>query len=305
MAALAAATSKARGDHILLHTFFPASPTSSSSTRPSSSSSSSTALLDDEGATSSSTGHDADDEADDETSRPQPTTYARVRASRPGDLPEDYGISSDAAAHRAGLFKVSADTAERIGQRYISPECAAVILDTLALRRNMANVAPEASASSSSSSTVAAGAPPISCSRPRRRRSSYRAPTTKEAADRIAAFAVRTVAPGGGKDGTLAKLAALGRMYDRFADNEHFCNPPSADEDDGLGFPPGSPTRPDAAEFGSPGRRRRDGAKRCSRCHKLKISGSGHGRSKCDDGYSISSVVPYPAAPHPDEGTPG
>lgn len=35
--------------------------------------------------------------------------------------------------------------------------------------------------------------------------------------------------------------------------------------------------------------------RRCSRCQKMKLAGSGHGRSACDDGIAVSLSVPYPA----------
>ncbi len=35
--------------------------------------------------------------------------------------------------------------------------------------------------------------------------------------------------------------------------------------------------------------------RRCSRCQKVKLAGSGHGRSACDDGIAVSLSVPYPA----------
>lgn len=35
--------------------------------------------------------------------------------------------------------------------------------------------------------------------------------------------------------------------------------------------------------------------RRCSRCLKVKLAGSGHGRSACDDGIAVSLSVPYPA----------
>lgn len=37
--------------------------------------------------------------------------------------------------------------------------------------------------------------------------------------------------------------------------------------------------------------------RRCTRCKKLKLAGSGHGRSSCDDGVYIALAIPYPAPP--------
>lgn len=43
--------------------------------------------------------------------------------------------------------------------------------------------------------------------------------------------------------------------------------------------------------------RRGLGPRRCTRCKKVKLAGSGHGRSSCDDGVSVALAVPYPAPP--------
>lgn len=43
--------------------------------------------------------------------------------------------------------------------------------------------------------------------------------------------------------------------------------------------------------------RRGLGPRRCTRCKKVKLAGSGHGRSSCDDGVSVALDIPYPAPP--------
>lgn len=99
-----------------------------------------------------------------------------------------------------------------------------------------------------------------------------------------------------------SRLGSLAVLMETWSHNEACANPPDYDSiSEEPDYPPASPTRPEAAEFGSPSRRRGEGAKRCSRCNMIKFTGSGHGRSKCDDGYSISSKVPYrpvPSSPH-------
>lgn len=322
----------------------------------------------------------------------------------------------DVTAERLGMYKLSDEAARLLGQTYISPEFAVVLLEFVLLRRNLITTQPD---------------PTDSC-RPRRRRTSYRAATTEHQANTIMHYALRMFADGtddpddddvddsmhlqdmddihrsssimkrpkryGQSNSSKQKrrwrkmdrkLGAFGRLMAYYDRVEWTCDPPSIfgdgmddlpvaphanvvfdfdddfDDDEvnlnhayrqpshhpdgperhhqhrrvapprmrldlrhsssdnvhshmmnSTSPPPRSPTRPDAAEFGSPvtssgggppvqaqphHRRRGEGAKRCSRCHKLKISGSGHGRSKCDDGYSISSLVPYPAPQRPDD----
>lgn len=38
-------------------------------------------------------------------------------------------------------------------------------------------------------------------------------------------------------------------------------------------------------------------SKKCTRCGKIRMAGSGHPRSSCDDGFRIASAVPYREAP--------
>lgn len=220
---------------------------------------------------------------------------------------------SDAHAAQRGLHKLSHDTAERLGQRYVSTTVAAALLEFMVFRRNLV---PDMAG-------VPAPCVSVEGRRRRRRRSTYRMATSKIMAEEIVTFAVRMFAqePRGDEDLISyvdRRLGSLGVAMARWHDMEARFNPEKVleekasddgdDEDDivmnannGSEFAPMSPTRPEMAEFGGGGTRRRgEGAKRCSRCNRVKFTGSGHGRSKCDDGYSISSLVPYPASPRED-----
>lgn len=264
-----------------------------------------------------------------------------IRSCLDGDVAEDEGVHASDIATAHGLYELSPESARRLGQRFISAEVAAALLEFIACRRNL--VAPQHD--------------PKDPARPRRRRTSYRSATSQQQAETIVMYCINVLCRKYNMTGeslllrrrhglcyeneeTLVmndktksegferldaerikfiddKLGALGRLLRYFDEMESMYNPPkwsdiqngSVMDGDGEGdgngtrmreSPPESPTRPDAAEFGSPSRRRGEGAKRCSRCHKLKVSGSGHGRSKCDDGHSISSSVPYPASTQPE-----
>lgn len=197
---------------------------------------------------------------------------------------EDHGVTRKAMALSLGLYKVSTETRERIGVQYISAEMAAVYLELHAYRRNL----------------VPDGVP--GARRRRGKRTSYREATSVYQAELVVAFAERVFwacAQRGNDHLGFAfvkrvvdlKMEALGVLFRRFDDME-WCFMPADLVTQDSEFLPGSPTGTQMAQFDSP-RRRREIAKRCSRCQKLKVSGSGHGRSKCDDGFSISSPVPY------------
>lgn len=202
------------------------------------------------------------------------------------DRPEDH-LLTESEARARGMHRLAAPTVAILGMRYISTSLAVVLLEFLGVRRNLVSSAPDPG-------------------RRRRRRGSFRAPPTAAQANEICRYAVELFRDDAARFGVAnrhefvdAKLGALGIALQRWSEHEKRNNPAPfhADDDDELSDPPSSPTRPDAAEFGSPGRRRGEGAKKCSRCNRLKFTGSGHGRSKCADGYSISSLIPYPASP--------
>ncbi|KAI0556910.1 hypothetical protein FGB62_376g07 [Gracilaria domingensis] len=146
----------------------------------------------------------------------------------------------------------------------------------------------------------------------RRRRPPYRAATTASDAEAIVQFAAHLYCrelPAGRnnkhvvRDHLQQRLGNFAMVAYNVDHIEATINPTYSLSqyiyEDDYDMLPRSPTTPDTAEFGSPMRiRRLDGAKRCSRCGVLKIAGSGHGRSKCADGLSISSHVPYPASPN-------
>lgn len=217
-----------------------------------------------------------------------------IHTALPHDLPEDCHIHDDQTAARRGMYKLSEESARRLGQRYISPALAVVLLELMIYRRNMV---PD---------TADPTDQPL---RRRRRRSTYRTGTSKSIAKQTVNFAISLFAKEymGGEDPVTymdRRLGSLAVLRDSWCQMECHRNPvlvlEEEEEDTEYSCPPSSPTRPEAAEFGSPLRRRGEGAKRCSRCNMLKYTGSGHGRSKCDDGYSISSLVPYPASPRSD-----
>lgn len=207
----------------------------------------------------------------------------------PWDRREDEGVLSDEQAIARGLYRLPAQAEHTLGQRYISLSLALIMLEFIANRRNLIVAAPDPG-------------------RRRRRRGSFRTAPTVNQANATCEYALKLFRNDAAREGTAdklgyvqAKFGALALMLRTWSEYEHSCNPPPFDPaDEVFMHPPGSPTSPDAAEFGSP-RRRGEGAKRCSRCNVIKVTGSGHGRSKCADGYSISSPVPYPASP-PSEG---
>lgn len=213
------------------------------------------------------------------TTPPSRPPHSRAPHSHlPPDCAEDAHLRTDDVAHAAGLHRLSAPSAAAIGQTFISPALAAVLLELAVCRRNLVADTAER--------------------RKHRRRTSYRLATTQRQADAICQFALRALGaltahlpPGHARAVVDSRLGALGIMFRRFDQLELVCNPA------GLRRSPA----PEADVHVGERRRRGEGAKRCSRCRKLKVSGSGHGRSKCDDGFSISSVVPYPASPTPDE----
>lgn len=206
----------------------------------------------------------------------------------PWDCREDEGIASDEQASALGFYRLPAQAEHTLGQRYISFSLALVMLEFIANRRNLVVGAPDPE-------------------KRRRRRGSFRTAPTANQASATCNYALRLFKndadwdAGNDKlDYVQRKFGALALMLQTWSEYEHICNPPPFDPaDEVFMHPPGSPTSPDAAEFGSP-RRRGEGAKRCSRCNVVKVTGSGHGRSKCADGYSISSLVPYSASPPSD-----
>lgn len=207
----------------------------------------------------------------------------------PWDSREDEGIASDEQAFALGFYRLPTQAERTLGQRYISFSLALVMLEFIGNRRNLIVGSPDPE-------------------RRRRRRGSFRTAPTAGQASATCDYALRLFKNDAAWESTADKLdfvqrkfGALALMLQTWSEYEHICNPPPFDPADEVYMhPPGSPTSPDAAEFGSP-RRRGEGAKRCSRCNVVKVTGSGHGRSKCADGYSISSPVPYPASP-PSEG---
>lgn len=170
----------------------------------------------------------------------------------------------------AGLWKLSAATAQRMGLHFISSEMAAIVLEWISIRRNLHLTQFP---SDSRTSIV---------------------PTTMEQAVAIVHYALR-VLPAGASDHA---LAMLGVIHDAFADMERTMSPATFDADDmpndqqDMSMP-----RRDRTDIPDGAFARSVGVKRCTRCGKIKASGSGHGRSECDDGFSISSAVPYPAYP--------
>lgn len=210
----------------------------------------------------------------------------QVRLEVETDRPEDCDINSDEEARARGLHKLSPETASWLGQEYMSSTMAQVLVEMLGYRRNIIVDSPDPT-------------------RRRRRRGSFRNPTATEQANSVFEHGFDLfMAESAGMsheaqcDYVQEKLGALSLLVRRWSILENMRNPANFDDQEGEEVgqsPPGSPTRPEAAEFGSPNRRRGDGAKRCSRCCMIKRTGSGHGRSKCDDGLSISSPVPYPA----------
>lgn len=215
----------------------------------------------------------------------------RIMQMTTRDRPEDHHLT-DSQARARGMHRLAAPTNAILGMKYISTSMAFVLLEFLGIRRNLITSAPDPG-------------------RRRRRRGSFRAAPTVAQANEICQYALGLFRDDAARlrimdrhafvDG---KMGALAVALHRWSEHEKRNNPApfDAEDDEEFSDPPSSPTRPEAAEFGSPSRRRGEGAKRCSRCNMLKYTGSGHGRSKCDDGYSISSIVPYPASPRGEDG---
>lgn len=213
------------------------------------------------------------------------------------------------------MFKISSDTASQIGgQRFISPEIAVITLEYAVTRWNMVVQCPD---------------PPDDTSARKRRvrRRICRTSTSQTQADLIAQFALYVFSrgchsisqtpssetneslaelPGDNGDheqskdidGIDSRMGSLGILLSYLDLSWLQTNLPGAaynDHEEHMGLNSTS-TLDLVSSEGGRGKKRGDGAKRCSRCHKYKIAGSGHGRSQCDDGYGISSVVPYPAA---------
>eukprot|EP00177_Eucheuma_denticulatum_P008705 GFKZ01015823.1.p1 GENE.GFKZ01015823.1~~GFKZ01015823.1.p1 ORF type:complete len:355 (-),score=22.16 GFKZ01015823.1:690-1754(-) len=203
----------------------------------------------------------------------------------PWDTREDHNITTDEQAAARGLYRLPAQAEHTLGQRYISLSLALVMLEFIGNRRNLIMPTPDPG-------------------RRRRRRGSFRTTPSVGQTSATCELALRLFRNDAAREGVVdrrgyvdAKFGALALMLQTWSEYEHGHNPAPFDPaDEVVMLPPGSPTSTVAMEFGSP-RRRGEGAKRCSRCNVVKVTGSGHGRSKCADGYSISSPVPFPASP--------
>ncbi|CAN8070831.1 unnamed protein product [Agarophyton chilense] len=226
-------------------------------------------------------------------------THCIARSQTPCDhhlwqLPSD--CTEDSLAHlRPLLYPLSQPTQVMLSQRMMSGATASSLLELLMNRRNMWGTTH---------------AILINLCHPegnRRRRRPYRAATTTDDADAIVQLATRLYSREICHDyqnkhavadyvqqrlGNLA-MAAYHIDHIEATTNPVYSLTSHATECDYLPLPP-SPTTPHTAEFGSPVKMRRiEGARRCTRCGVVKVAGSGHGRSKCPDGLSISSHLPY------------
>lgn len=210
----------------------------------------------------------------------QPTPIdptSSVRCSLPSDRPENPGQANAMYGTHTNYYKLSKETAAVLGQTYISSAIASVLLELIIFRRNI--VADDLDVSNPN--------------RRRRRRSSYRMGTSAQVADQIMNYAVRMFAmespnPSDLNQYVAHRMGSLAHIMERWTMLEQYYRPAEVVVEH---IPPLPSSRPRVRQITN---KRSEGAKRCSRCNMLKFTGSGHGRSKCDDGYSISSHVPYP-----------
>lgn len=215
--------------------------------------------------------------------------FALHAPAMPWDRTEDQDVVNDVQAKHNNLYKMSEPAQVALGQRYISASLATVMLEFILFRRNMVAVSTD-----------------FGCRK--RRRGSFRASPTEQQTESACAFALNTFRNEaatlglGGQEARRkyvdSKFGALALMLKVWSETERNTNPPPFEPREQDKHRPPSPTSLHC-NFSDLGylKRRGEGAKRCSRCNVIKVTGSGHGRSKCADGYSISSPVPFPAAP--------
>lgn len=223
------------------------------------------------------------------------------------DRPEDFNLTEDEAG-QLGMLKLSTESSALLRQQFISPHFAVVLMEIILTRWNVVHLLPN--------SHLACKDPPL-----RKRRTSFRTAISQEQAETVFQFATSLIqrhAPFFSSSPVFyhkclppqtenvfenvflpriidARMGSLSVLLARFEQFERHYNPPGlecyeTDEIDVLSC------RPPLTDHFDPLAHKRDRAKRCTRCLKYKVSGSGHGRSKCDDGHSISSTVPYPAS---------
>ncbi|PXF48287.1 hypothetical protein BWQ96_01976 [Gracilariopsis chorda] len=213
----------------------------------------------------------------------------------PWDVAEDGCEIKDVRLHA-----LSARTQAMLGQGFISGALATVLLELMLHRRNMLG----------EPCPVQLGAAVADADRRRRRRPPYRTATTQEGAASIVQLAVRQFCressrPRAMWDHVQWRLGHVAVAAYHMDNIEAMLNPQVRLSDCARHSRRGAELEcSDAARgveselFDALGMGRRgDGAKRCSRCGVLKITGSGHGRSKCADGLGICSAVPFPASP--------
>lgn len=181
-------------------------------------------------------------------------------------------------------YRLAPKTAAVLGTDAISGTIAATLLEIVSLRRNVI--------------------PPVCDSRtPRRRRSGLVAPPQSmyEALFKWARQAFANEFLGSEEDRVLyveQQFRILTNLHSKWAQQERDFGPLSMfpnNEYQGLSDLTSGP----AQEYPARTRRRKGcGPRRCTRCKKIKHAGSGHGRSNCDDGVSVSRSIPYPAGPN-------
>lgn len=234
----------------------------------------------------------------------QLATFERegIHSSMFFDTPEDFSLSErDALA--LGMFKVSAEASTQLGQRFISADMASALMEFVIVRWNIAAQQPD----------------PSDGRKPLIRGRIFRACTTQCQALLSVQFARallgqccnaswishqyalyrHTLQDNGVNQfdnnflriGLNIRLGSLGLLLERLDQSWLSSDLPGIHDDNE--HMPNSPVGLDIVEFGHFHRTKLDGAKRCSRCLKLKTAGSGHGRSQCDDGFGISSTIPY------------
>ena len=239
-----------------------------------------------------------------------PNGISSSEIALPCDVAEDYDVFDDDTAFSRGLLTMSSESQRRLGIKYISPAIANILLEFIILRRNWVYEEDNCTSLPLQSNLDS----PTNTNRRKRRRTKYLKVPFISTIEKLVSHSANVFAAEVDIEQDVDqhvdfRLGNLSVVLHRWIESERKHGGSLDCEDFGLDEvtdPPKSPTRPSAADFGSPPQRRRgEGVKKCSRCGVKKFSGSGHGRSTCADGHSISSPLPFPTYKKADEITAG
>ncbi|PXF47695.1 hypothetical protein BWQ96_02557 [Gracilariopsis chorda] len=188
-------------------------------------------------------------------------------------------------------------------QRFISGALATTLLEIILHRRNIVRTQADDSWDEDGD-----GFSSVETDGRRRKRSPFRKAVAESTMQSLMQLAIREFSREAGSHPDLAdyvqrRMGNLSILMFHYDDAEAWCNAETdlvGDDgplEDEMPDVEGWSCSGEVNGFGSWDVTLREGPRRCTRCGVLKVSGSGHGRSKCMDGLGVASTVPFEEAP--------